>query len=118
MLRGMSYKHLLEWMAFSELEPFDETRADWRSAQIVAAIANSVRGRNRAAKGAKDFLLRFGDSEDSSGNAAGGKQTIAQQVAIGKMMARWYNTEHEMLEKKREAADGRRRERRNRQRTA
>lgn len=65
MLDGMSITQLREWFAYSELEPFGEERADYRSAQICAMIANSVRDKKRKPTPYKveEFLLRFGERQ-------------------------------------------------------
>jgi len=57
MLRQLTRRQLLEWRAYADLEPFDEQRADLRSAQIVAAIIN--KGRRRGFVTVKDCLLPF-----------------------------------------------------------
>ncbi len=65
MLDTMSITQLREWFAYSELEPFGEERADYRSAQICAMIANSVRDKKRKPTPYKveEFLLRFGERQ-------------------------------------------------------
>ena len=63
MLAQVSSRQFEEWRAYAELEPFDEKRADHRSAQIVQALADlevARRGR-RPRSQLKDFVLRFGD---------------------------------------------------------
>ncbi len=65
MLDTMTIRQLREWFAYSELEPFGEERADYRSAQICAMIANSVRDKKRkpTAYKVEEFLLRFGERQ-------------------------------------------------------
>lgn len=58
MLRQLTRRQLLEWRAYADLEPWDEQRADMRSAQIVAAIIN--KGRRGRLVTLKDCLLPFG----------------------------------------------------------
>jgi len=62
MLRSISLKQFQEWIAYSDVEPFDEVRADLRSAQICATIANNNPNRKRGSKSytAGDFLMKFG----------------------------------------------------------
>jgi hypothetical protein len=59
MLRSMSGKQFLEWRAYAELEPFDEVRADLRTAHLVQTV--------RAFAGDKatlsDCLLPFGEED-------------------------------------------------------
>lgn len=62
MLRSMTWKQFLEWQMFETLEPFDETRADYRTAQIVTALLNINRRRGSRAKKIEDVVLLFGDS--------------------------------------------------------
>jgi hypothetical protein len=59
----MSHKLLIEWMAFSELEPFDETRDDIRSASIQATLCEIKRDRDRRKQPYTwmDFKVPFGD---------------------------------------------------------
>jgi len=86
MLGQITWRQFLEWEAFSELEPFDEERADIRSAQIVAALANIHRDRKKRRTPFKlsDFLLQFGDST-KVGRAPG--KTWQQMKALGKSLA-------------------------------
>lgn len=60
MLRGMTMRHLLEWRAYYDIEPFGEVRADYRSAQVTAAILNSTRKRGTAPVKLEDSVLKFG----------------------------------------------------------
>lgn len=61
----MTAFQLAEWMKFAELEPFDETRADYRAASIAQAVINMQRDTKKHPKPLPidDFVLRFGDSE-------------------------------------------------------
>jgi hypothetical protein len=61
MLKGMTVSQFREWMAYGELEPFDEVRSDIRTAQVVQALLNTVgRGNRRKAYPLEDCLLKFG----------------------------------------------------------
>jgi hypothetical protein len=61
MLRSMTVRQFNEWRAYGELEPFDETRADLRSAQVTQALLNLLgRGKRGKAFPLSDCLLRFG----------------------------------------------------------
>jgi hypothetical protein len=62
MLDGMNIRQFREWYAYAELEPFGDERADYRSAQICAMIANANRDRKRKPTPYKveEFLLKFG----------------------------------------------------------
>jgi len=91
MLRQITWKQFLEWQAFSELEPFDEVRADLRTAHIVSTLANVWRGKNRRAVSLLDVQLPFGDKP----SAVKKPQTWQEQKAIGMMMAGAYNAQFE-----------------------
>ena len=57
----MPYAELVDWVAFSRIEPFGEERADWRAALVASVIAEVNRGRTKRKKPfqPKEFLLRF-----------------------------------------------------------
>ena len=52
-------REFAEWMAFSQVHPFGDERADWRSGLIAATVANVFRGKQRAFR-PEDFMPRFG----------------------------------------------------------
>lgn len=61
MLRSITWTDFVGWLSYSELEPFDERRADYRTASVVTMLANVNRDpktRSRAYK-LEDFLLEF-----------------------------------------------------------
>lgn len=60
MLRGITHRQFEEWRAFMDLEPFDEERADARSAQVVQAVYNVNRKRGTPPVKLEDCLLTFG----------------------------------------------------------
>lgn len=47
-----------DWLAYYQLEPFGEERADLRHAVLCALVANIFRGKGRRAK-LTDFMPRF-----------------------------------------------------------
>lgn len=55
---SMTMRQLREWMAYYEVEPWGEDRADLRAGIIAATTANVWRGRGPAAK-PSDFMPRF-----------------------------------------------------------
>lgn len=65
MLRRMSARQLLEWEAYSELEPFDKTRVDLGFAQITTALYNIHRDRKAHPSPFKvaDFMPKFDEDE-------------------------------------------------------
>ena len=71
-----------EWIAFSNIEPFGEERADLRSAIIASTIANANRsGRQRPFK-VTDFMPKFGKKKE---------QSWQEQKAIFKSFAAAHN---------------------------
>lgn len=56
MLADMSALSLAEWMAYFELDPWGEERADLRSGIIASTLANINRGRNTPAFSPLDFM--------------------------------------------------------------
>ena len=50
---------LTYWIAFNQLEPLPEARADWRSAIIAHTVAASQGSKSQP----QDFLPRFGDAQ-------------------------------------------------------
>lgn len=72
MLRGMTFRQFCEWRAYGDVEPFDETRADLRSAQIVATLLN-IHHANRKGiepRSPEDVVLRFGPKPADEGTPA------------------------------------------------
>jgi hypothetical protein len=60
LLRSISGQQFLEWMVYSETEPFGDLRADYRIASLAALIANIYRDPDKTGEfSAKDFLLKF-----------------------------------------------------------
>lgn len=59
LLTAISSRQLAEWIAFQRLEPFGETRADFRSGIIASTIANVFRGKKQPAAAPTDFMPRF-----------------------------------------------------------
>ena len=88
MLRSITYTQFIEWLVFAELEPFDETRADMRAAQIAAAVYNVHRKKGKAPLEARELVISFGDSPQASR-----KQTWQQMKMIGQAYASMYNME-------------------------
>ena len=55
----MSSNQFKKWAIYEGLEPFEEERADWRSAQLVTTLVNVHRKRGTRAKSPKDFFIKF-----------------------------------------------------------
>lgn len=60
MLAELPRSAFLEWIAYHELEPWSEERADMRSAIVAAVMFNSQRGRGTPARRARDFMAYTG----------------------------------------------------------
>lgn len=48
------------WMAYYNIEPFGERRADLRAGIVAAAVRNGLRGKGTRAFRATDFMPEFG----------------------------------------------------------
>lgn len=87
MLRSLTAKQFIEWEAYARLEPFNELRADMRSAQIASYIYNmAVSSRDR--KPVSDFLLKWEEADEAKPRT----QTWQQQKSIAYMIAAAYST--------------------------
>ena len=76
MLEKVPSKLILEWMAFSRLEPFG-SQADYLGSAIVACtVANANRGKNTKAYKPEDFMPQFEKK----------KQSVEEMIQIAKMM--------------------------------
>lgn len=65
MIRYIPAKLLIDWEAYMAIEPFDELRADYRSAQIAQMLYNINRDTKKDPDGRpiSDFVLQFDDPE-------------------------------------------------------
>jgi hypothetical protein len=59
MLARMPNRVFKEWVAFAEVEPFGEERADMRAAIVAATIANVNRKKGKAPYKVRDFMPVF-----------------------------------------------------------
>ncbi len=89
MLRGLTAEQFLGWLAYAELEPFDEMRADYRAASIVQMIANMNRDPKKHPKPflITEFVLKFGEAEEVKKP----QQRWQDQKAIARMYAAMYD---------------------------
>jgi hypothetical protein len=87
MLRGMTVRQFQEWRAYADLEPFDEARADLRSADIVRTLLNLF-GRKKGERQfrPKDCVLQFG------GDAPTPQDARAQVLRTMQMLMAIHNT--------------------------
>lgn len=90
MLRQITSVQLLEWLAFSRLEPFGDVREDYRMANAMQLLANVNRDSKTKPEPFKltDFLLKFDDDDE-----APKRQTWQEQKRIAHMFAALYNAE-------------------------
>lgn len=58
LLGRMSARELSEWMAYAQIEPFGEKRADLRAGIVASTMANIYRGKRKPFK-AEDFMPEF-----------------------------------------------------------
>jgi hypothetical protein len=79
MLNEISYLKVIEWMAYSELEPFDEVRGDMRAASICRQMVGLFDTKPRALA---DFMLPFGKPKKEFST-----QTIGEQKRIARLVA-------------------------------
>lgn len=80
MLRSLTAKQFQEWVHYAALEPFDDTRADYRAASIVQMLYNANRGKDAKPMTLSDAVLKFGEQEPKK------KQTWEMQLAIARSM--------------------------------
>lgn len=78
MLRRISTKQLEEWRVYADLEPFDEERADLRSAQIVQTLVNLFRAKGRPSVRLQDCKLRFGGTPEAATTPRSAEEARAQ----------------------------------------
>jgi hypothetical protein len=79
----MSSRQLSEWLAFFQLEPWGEERADLRAGIVASTVANV----NRSAKRRKpykpqDFMPRF-DEEDETPEESALRMMAQMKTALG-----------------------------------
>lgn len=77
----MSAREFAEWMAYSQIEPWGEERADLRAALICKVLAdiNTPAGKQRAKL--EDFMLKF-DRKPAAQTTEEMIGTVAQITAI------------------------------------
>lgn len=66
MLEDIPSRLLTEWIAYSNLEPFGEERADLRSALIACVVANVNVGKGQKPFKIDDFMLKFEEKKQMS----------------------------------------------------
>jgi hypothetical protein len=81
MLRQITWSQFKDWIAYSEIDPFFEERADFRDAQICATIANVNRRRGSQPYKPSDFMPKFERTV----------QTWQEQKALAMLYAEAFN---------------------------
>lgn len=64
LLARMDSQELAEWMAFYELEPWGEVRADWRVGNVAALLRNIHRSEDERTFSPQDFMWKDPEPED------------------------------------------------------
>ena len=80
----MTIREFNEWVLYAEIEPFEEQRADWRTAHVVATLVSIFRKKGSPAAKVKDYVLQF---VSRWREILKPKQTWQEQKAIG---YQWY----------------------------
>ncbi len=75
----MSSREFAEWIAYHQIEPFGEERADWRAGMIAATMANIFRDAKKRRKPYKpqDFMPKVEEKKE---------QTWQDQLQIVRML--------------------------------
>lgn len=60
MLEQITWEQFLRWIDYSEIEPWDELRADYRAAQIERRIASLFLRKGDPMPRLDEFMLRIG----------------------------------------------------------
>jgi len=66
LLTKLTNRQFSEWIAFSQVEPFGEERADLRSAIIACITANAFRGKDQKPFEVSDFMPKFDPPEQQT----------------------------------------------------
>lgn len=79
LLNRISSRELSEWMAYAEVEPFGEERADLRSGIIASTVANTARDpkKRKQPYTADEFMPQFHTEQPEPKRA-----TLEQQIAF------------------------------------
>lgn len=80
LLARVSSRELSEWLAYSQVEPWGEERADLRAGIVASTVANTARNAKKRRKPFRpeEFMPTFERKT----------QTMAQQQEIAQMFAR------------------------------
>ncbi len=84
---GLTAKEYLGWLAYAELEPFGELRADYRAASIAAMIANVNRGEKQKPFTLEDVMVKFGEPAEEKKKELTSKEVQEHQLRVLKLWA-------------------------------
>lgn len=56
MLSGLTARKIIDWIAYSRIEPFGEERGDVRIAQLCCLVANALRPKGRPPARLEQFM--------------------------------------------------------------
>ena len=103
MLGEISIRQFQEWRAYADLEPFDEVRADLRTAHVVQTLLNLelVRNRKTAKLKLADCTLRFGVDAKAEEQAQSPEAARRQIHRTMQMLEAIYNEPPKPEKKKR-----------------
>lgn len=88
-MREMGSRELSEWIAYSELEPFSEDRADLRAGIIASTVANTAYARPKDPTAPKDFMPDFtGDRAEREAEEAEAKHIDAMRQGFEALRVR------------------------------
>lgn len=90
MIRRIPAKLMVDWEAYMAVEPFDEVRADYRSAQIAQMLYNINRDTKKDPDGKPlgEFLLQFDDPETPEEKQKRLDQELANKMRGFELIAR------------------------------
>lgn len=79
LLARVSSRELSEWMAYAQIEPFGEERADLRAGVVAATVANTARDPKKRPRPfrADEFMPQFRRK----------RQPIEDQIRLARMFA-------------------------------
>ncbi len=92
MLRSLTAKQFAEWRAYAAIDPFEETRQDYRIASIVQMLANVNRDpkRRQTPYELEEMRLKFGER-----NVQERRQTRETHIALIKAYVQAFSAKAE-----------------------
>lgn len=81
MLRELTSKQFLEWLAYARFEPFDEVRSDYRAAQIAQMVLMVNLGKGAKLPTLDELVLKFEDAEAKPAQDWRAMKAITQLIA-------------------------------------